>query len=97
VEWRSVVLHKALACLHQDLLDLAASLPLVLRPFRPPGRRERLWMRYGVGAVAATAAGVWLVRHSRLAGSGDLDRWTGQLADSVATFYKEHVRDPVSG
>lgn len=95
MEWRSAVLQKALACARQDLLDLHACMGHLLRPYRPPGHRERLWLRYGAGALAASAVGVWLVRHSALAGSDDLERWGRQLADSVATFYKEHVRDPV--
>lgn len=40
-----------------------------------PSSFQRHWLRYGAVGVAAAYGGLFLVRHSRLAGSDDLERW----------------------
>ncbi|GIL63763.1 hypothetical protein Vafri_17772 [Volvox africanus] len=51
--------------------------PLVPLPAtaRMPSRFQRHWLRYGAVAGLLLCSGIFLVRHSRLAGSDDLDRW----------------------
>lgn len=55
----------------------------------------RHWMRYTVGAVGISLFSVWLVGHSRLAGSPDIDNWIRDAKASVTDFLNHHVEQPV--
>ncbi len=39
-----------------------------------PSSFQRHWLRYGAVSLAAAYGGLFLVRHSRLAGSDDLEK-----------------------
>eukprot|EP00873_Tetraselmis_striata_P004369 jgi/Tetstr1/424633/TSEL_015155.t1 len=66
-----------------------------LAQLRAPRQKEQTWVwRYARnGAVGAAAA--YVAAHSRLNGSRDLERWTGQLAASVGGFFQEHLVQPM--
>lgn len=55
----------------------------------------RKWIRYSGGALGLGIASGWLVRHSRLSGSNDLDRWCKEGLDATSDFMQEHVQKPV--
>lgn len=52
-------------------------------------------MRYTLGAVGISLLSVWLLRHSRLAGSSDIDNWIVEAKDSITGFMNDHVEQPV--
>lgn len=62
---------------------------------RKPHKITRYWLRYTGGAVGLAFASGWLIRHSRLGGSDDIDRWLREGREAVMTFIREHVEQPV--
>ena len=63
---------------------------------RMPSRLQRHWLRYAAAGAASAAAAAWLYRHSRLGGSGDLERWAREGADAAAASWRAHVVEPVA-
>lgn len=55
----------------------------------------RHWIRYTCGAVGLSVCSLWIVRHSRLVGSPDIDNWIREAKDSTITFWTDHVEQPV--
>lgn len=53
------------------------------------------WLHYTCGAVGLSVCSVWLLRHSSLMGSSDIDNWILEAKESTAGFLKEHVEQPV--
>lgn len=53
------------------------------------------WIRYTFGAVGLSVCSIWLLRHSRLVGSSDLDNWILEAKNSTISFFKNHVEQPV--
>ncbi|XP_059072270.1 protein DGS1, mitochondrial, partial [Cryptomeria japonica] len=62
---------------------------------RRPRRAARLWLRYAGGAVGLAACSGWLLSHSKLMGSTDLDRWLEEGRGSTIAFWKDHVESPL--
>ncbi|KXZ51842.1 hypothetical protein GPECTOR_11g280 [Gonium pectorale] len=82
-----------------DAARRAAALagPLVPLPpsARMPSSFQRHWLRYAAAAGAAGYLGLFLLRHSRLAGSDDLDRWILAAATAVRSALATHVVAPL--
>ncbi|GIL79063.1 hypothetical protein Vretifemale_8467 [Volvox reticuliferus] len=76
----------------------ALAVPLVPLPAtaRMPSRFQRHWLRYGLGAGLLLYGGIFLVRHSRLAGSDDLDSWIQTAVSSVRSALRTHVAEPLA-
>lgn len=76
----------------------ARSAPLspVPRWSRMPSRFQRYWLRYTALGVAAAGGLRFLYRHSRLAGSSDLDDWARQATTSVSGAWRDHIIAPLS-
>lgn len=55
----------------------------------------RKWLHYTGGALGLGLLSAWLFRHSQLAGSNDLNRWTKDGVDAATGFLEEHVQQPV--
>ena len=55
----------------------------------------RYWVRYTCGAVGLSICSLWIVRHSRLVGSSDIDNWIREAKESTISFWTEHVEQPV--
>ena len=54
------------------------------------------WMHYTGGVVGISLCSLWLLRHSRLMGSSDIDNWISEAKDSTLSFWNDHVEQPVS-
>lgn len=85
-----------------DALRRAARAALARGPLAPPpawarmpSRLQRHWLRYSVMGACALAAGGWAYRHSSLAGSDDLERWSGQASGALRGAWRAHVVDPL--
>ncbi|KAG0473744.1 hypothetical protein HPP92_015601 [Vanilla planifolia] len=53
------------------------------------------WLRYTFGAVGLSAFSLWLLRHSSLVGSSDIDNWIQAAKESTTSFWEEHVQQPL--
>ncbi|EFJ42419.1 thioredoxin-like protein [Volvox carteri f. nagariensis] len=72
--------------------------PLVPLPAtaRMPSRWKRHWLRYCATGGVLLYGGMYLVRHSRLAGSDDLDRWILTVVSAVRSALRTHVVEPLA-
>ncbi|KAK9841994.1 hypothetical protein WJX81_003113 [Elliptochloris bilobata] len=61
-----------------------------------PSRYQRHWVRYGAASAAGAFAVHFLYRHSRLAGSSDLEDWAARAYASLAGALVEHVLEPLA-
>ncbi|GFR42686.1 hypothetical protein Agub_g3497 [Astrephomene gubernaculifera] len=75
----------------------ALSGPLVPLPSsaRMPSRFQLYWLRYCTAAGVLLYGGAFLLRHSRLAGSDDLDRWILTALTAVRSALRTHVVEPL--
>jgi hypothetical protein len=64
--------------------------------YRRPRKLVRKWMQYSGSALGLGVASGWLVSHSRLSGSNDLDRWFQEGVEASSSFLKEHIQQPVT-
>ncbi|KAK9812896.1 hypothetical protein WJX72_005387 [[Myrmecia] bisecta] len=63
---------------------------------RMPSRYQQYWVRYSVATAVALWTSLFLYKHSRLAGSRDLEVWTRNAVDVVIASYQEHVIKPLA-
>ncbi|KAK3023695.1 hypothetical protein RJ639_044305 [Escallonia herrerae] len=63
---------------------------------RKPRKVTLYWMRYTCGVVGISVCSIWLLRHSRLTGSPDIDNWIREAKESTVNFWSDHVEQPVS-
>ncbi|CAI5947501.1 unnamed protein product, partial [Closterium sp. NIES-64] len=61
-----------------------------------PRHAARHWLEYLAGGLCGVAVGTWVVRHSRLNGSDDLDRWAADGWRAVTGFVTDHIWQPLS-
>ncbi|KAK8969318.1 hypothetical protein KSP40_PGU017596 [Platanthera guangdongensis] len=62
---------------------------------KKPSRMTLYWFHYTCGAVGLSACSLWVLRHSRLMGSSDIDNWIRAAKESTTLFWEEHVEQPV--
>lgn len=62
---------------------------------RKPKNITQHWVHYACGAVGLSVCSLWLLRHSSLMGSSDLDNWIQEAKDSTVGFFTDHVEQPV--
>ncbi|THU71324.1 hypothetical protein C4D60_Mb04t00210 [Musa balbisiana] len=60
-----------------------------------PKRLTLYWLHYTCGAVGLSLCSVWLLRHSSLTGSSDIDNWICEAKESATGFLKDHVEQPL--
>jgi nuclear-control-of-ATPase protein 2 len=63
--------------------------------YEKPRSLVRYWLHYSGGAVGLAVASVWLVQHSRLGGSDDLERWIDKAREDSYLFLDKRVHQPV--
>lgn len=94
-EWTDAEMQLAVDRIYSNLKTLNQCLSQIVSKCRRPRRAERLWLRYTGTAVGLALCSTWLLRHSRLMGSTDLDDWIREGRDSIIAFWKEHVELPL--
>lgn len=94
-EWTDAEMQLAVDLIYSNLKTLNQRLSQIVSKCRRPRRAERLWLRYTGTAVGLAVCSAWLLRHSRLMGSTDLDDWISAGRDSIIAFSKEHVELPL--
>lgn len=53
------------------------------------------WVRYTCGAVGLSVFSIWLLRHSSLMGSSDIENWIHDAKEATVSFFSDHVEQPV--
>ncbi|KAK9673554.1 hypothetical protein RND81_12G174900 [Saponaria officinalis] len=94
-QWTDGEIRDAIDLIYQNLQKLDSYISDVVGKHRKPRKLTRYWIRYTCGAVGLSVCSLWLVRHSRLVGSPDIDNWIREAKDSTISFYTEHVEHPL--
>ncbi|CAL1403522.1 unnamed protein product [Linum trigynum] len=94
-EWTDCEIIDAINVLYKNLEKLDSYLSLMVVKHQKPRKLTQHWIRYTCGAVGLSVCSIWVLRHSRLMGSSDIDNWIHEARDSVANFYVDHVEQPI--
>ncbi|CAI7892574.1 unnamed protein product, partial [Closterium sp. NIES-54] len=82
--------------LNKDLKALEQLVSAAVARCHRPRHAAQHWLEYLAGGMCGMAVGSWLVRHSRLNGSDDLDRWAADGWRAVTGFVTDHIWQPLS-
>ncbi|KAH0459152.1 hypothetical protein IEQ34_011966 [Dendrobium chrysotoxum] len=94
-QWTDTELRDATSLIHQNLQRLDSYLSFMLSSCQKPNRMTLYWLRYTCGAVGLSACSFWVLRHSSLMGSSDIDNWIRTAKESTTAFWEEHVELPL--
>ncbi|KAL9234830.1 hypothetical protein vseg_009655 [Gypsophila vaccaria] len=94
-QWTDDEIRDAIALIYQNLQKLDSYISDVVGKHSKPKKLTRYWIRYTCGAVGLSVCSLWLVRHSRLVGSPDIDNWIREAKESTISFWTEHVEHPL--
>ncbi|XP_076922729.1 protein DGS1, mitochondrial-like [Bidens hawaiensis] len=94
-QWTDCAIRDNINLIYLNLSKLDVYLSLLVAKHQKPRKMTQHWMRYTVGAVGITIFSLWLFRHSRLAGSSDIDNWISDAKESVTVFMTDHVEQPL--
>ncbi|ONK78492.1 uncharacterized protein A4U43_C02F19330 [Asparagus officinalis] len=94
-QWKDTEIGDAVNVIRQNLQRLDSYLSFFLSRCQKPRKSTLYWLHYTCGAVGLSLCSVWLLRHSSLMGSSDIDNWIQEAKESTAGFWKEHVEQPL--
>ncbi|XP_058107357.1 protein DGS1, mitochondrial isoform X2 [Magnolia sinica] len=94
-QWTDCEIRDAINLIYQNLNSFDSYLSLLVSRYRKPRRMTLYWLRYTCGAVGLSVCSVWLLRHSSLMGSSDIDNWISDAKASTVGFWKDHVEQPL--
>ncbi|KAK7372723.1 hypothetical protein VNO80_06110 [Phaseolus coccineus] len=94
-QWTDCEIRDAINSIYQNLDKLDAYISFLVIKHRKPKKFTQYWIRYTCGAVGLSVCSIWLLRHSRLVGSSDLDNWVQEARNSTISFLKNHVEQPI--
>ncbi|XP_061372571.1 protein DGS1, mitochondrial [Gastrolobium bilobum] len=94
-QWTDCEISDAINSVYQNLHKLESYISFLVMKHRKPRKVTQYWIRYTCGAVGLSACSIWLLQHSSLTGSSDLDNWIQEAKDSTVGFFKDHVEQPI--
>ncbi|KAI7996508.1 Serine/threonine-protein kinase Aurora-2 [Camellia lanceoleosa] len=71
-----------------------ASRTLSVIEHQKPKKVTLYWMRYTCGIVGFSVCSIWVLKHSRLMESSDIDNSIREAKDSTISFWNDHVERP---
>ncbi|CAL4922702.1 unnamed protein product [Urochloa decumbens] len=95
LEWTEALSADGTSLIYQNLQKLDSFLSSQLANHKKPNNLTVYWLPYTCGALGLSVCSLWLLRHSSLMGSPDIDNWIGDAKESVAGFWDEHVEKPI--
>jgi hypothetical protein len=97
MEDKSTTVHDALKSSQSTCSRLQKSSPLVKLPewMLMPSKAQQHWIRYTFIAFGAAYGGSFLLKHSPLYGSKDLENWTLACLKAVRGAWSTHVIEPL--
>ncbi|CAH9100126.1 unnamed protein product [Cuscuta epithymum] len=93
--WTSCEIQDAINFINQNLQNLESYLSRIVMNHKRPKRATLHWMSYTCGIVGISICSIWLLRHSRLMGSSDIDNWLCEAKESTVSFWNGHVEQPI--
>ncbi|XP_073155117.1 protein DGS1, mitochondrial [Henckelia pumila] len=94
-QWTDCETRDAINLIYENLHRLNSYLSVLVSKHCKPKKITLYWMRYSCGALGFAFCSVWILRHSRLMGSSDIDNWIREAKDSTISFWKDHVEQPI--
>lgn len=94
-QWTDIEIRDAINSVYQNLDKLDSYISALVIKHRKPRKVTQYWIRYTCGAVGLSVCSIWLLRHSSLVGSSDLDNWIQEAKNSTIGFFKNHVEQPI--
>ncbi|XP_011090263.1 protein DGS1, mitochondrial isoform X2 [Sesamum indicum] len=94
-QWTDYEISDAINLIYENLHRLDSYLSVLVSKHRKPRTVTLYWMRYSCGALGISVCSLWLLRHSKLMGSSDIDNWIREAKDSTISFWNDHVEQPV--
>ncbi|TYI12803.1 hypothetical protein ES332_A08G013700v1 [Gossypium tomentosum] len=94
-QWTNSEIKEAINLVCTNLQALDSYLALMVAKHQKPSNVTRYWIRYTCGAVGLSVCSFWLLRHSRLMGSSDIDIWIREAKESTVSFFNDHVEQPL--
>lgn len=94
-QWTDGEIRDAIDLVYQNLHKLNSCVSELVAKHRKPRKIKRYWVRYTCGAVGLSVCSLWVVRHSRLVGSPDIDNWVREAKESTVSFWTEHLEQPL--
>ncbi|XP_010906408.1 protein DGS1, mitochondrial [Elaeis guineensis] len=94
-QWTDTEARDATNLIYQNLQRLDSYLSFILSSCQKPRRVTLYWLHYTCGTVGLSVCSLWLLRHSSLMGSPDMDNWIREAKESTAGFWKDHVEQPL--
>ncbi|XP_006650135.3 protein DGS1, mitochondrial-like [Oryza brachyantha] len=94
-EWTEASSTDAISLIYQNLQKLDNFVSSQLSSHKRPTHMTIHWLPYTCGALGLSACSLWLLRHSSLMGSPDIDNWIQGAKESVAGFWDVHVEKPI--
>ncbi|PIN00768.1 hypothetical protein CDL12_26728 [Handroanthus impetiginosus] len=94
-QWTDCEIRDAINLIYENLHRLDSYLSVLVSKHRKPRKVTLYWMRYSCGVVGISVCSLWLLRHSKLMGSSDIDNWIREAKDSTVSFWNDHVEQPI--
>uniref|UniRef100_A0A5B7BSF1 Nuclear control of ATPase protein 2 n=1 Tax=Davidia involucrata TaxID=16924 RepID=A0A5B7BSF1_DAVIN len=94
-QWTDCEIRDVINLIYKNLYKLDSYLSNLVAKHRKPKKVTLFWMRYTCGAVGISVCSLWLLRHSSLMGSPDIDNWIREAKDSTISFWNDHVEQPL--
>ncbi|RZR95983.1 hypothetical protein BHM03_00024901 [Ensete ventricosum] len=94
-QWTETNIRDTTDLIYQNIQRLESYFSFILSTCQKPKRLTLYWLHYTCGAVGLSLCSVWLLRHSSLMGSSDIDNWICEAKESAAGFLKDHVEQPL--
>ncbi|TKY57109.1 Nuclear control of ATPase protein 2 [Spatholobus suberectus] len=94
-QWTDCEIRDAINLVYQNLDKLDSYISFLVIKHRKPRKITQYWICYTCGAVGLSVCSVWLLRHSSLMGSSDLDNWIQEAKSSTIGFLRNHVEEPI--
>ncbi|KAM7502458.1 hypothetical protein LguiB_001362 [Lonicera macranthoides] len=94
-QWTDCEITDSINLINKNLLKLDSYLSVLVGEHRKPSKATLYWMRYTCGVVGISVCSIWLLKHSRLTGSPDIENWIREAKDSTISFWGDHVEQPL--
>ncbi|KAG6762097.1 hypothetical protein POTOM_032582 [Populus tomentosa] len=93
-QWTDCEISDAINVVYKNLDKLDSYVSVMVSKHQKPSKLSQHWIRHTCGVVGLSFCSLWLLQHSRLMGSPDIDNWIREAKDSTISFFNDHVEQP---
>ncbi|XP_031272508.1 protein DGS1, mitochondrial [Pistacia vera] len=94
-QWTDCEIRVSVNLVYQNLQKLDEYLSHMVAKYQKPSKITLQWIHYTCGAIGLSVCSIWLLKHSSLMGSPDLENWFHEAKDSTRSFFNDHVQQPL--